>query len=169
MFENMAHVFAADPERSQLHITTRTKKGTIPAPEVMISGNDSLRRILPPFRFYWRPREPNFKGVDAVIRHGSHVWALQYTVSRAHRAATDGLTEVRKIMNHISGVKWHLVMVDSARLEAESARNAQKPTGDWVNIPVYACIMEFGIFNEQKLQQLGELFENVSKAYLANI
>ncbi len=159
MFENMAHVFAADPERSQLHITTRTKKGTIPDPEVMISGNDSLRHVHPPFRFYWQPREPNFKGVDAVIRHGSHVWALQYTVSRAHRDATDGLTEVRKIMNH----KWHLVMVGSTPLEAESARNAQKPTGDWANVPVYACIMEFGIFDEQKLQQLGELFENVSK------
>jgi hypothetical protein len=167
MFENMAHVFAADPERSPLQITTRNTKGdikgTIPAPKVMISGNDSLRHILSPYQFYWRPREPNFKGVDAIIRHGSNVWALQYTVSRAPRAATDGLSEVHKIMNFISGVKWHLVMVGSTRLEAESARNSQKLTGDWVTIPVYACIMEFGIFDDQKLQQLGELFDDVSQ------
>jgi hypothetical protein len=122
-----------------------------------------MRHILAPFHFYWRPRDPNFKGVDAVIRQGNTVWALQYTVSRAHRAATAGLNEVHKIMNFIGGVKWHLVMVGSTRLEAESARNSQKLTGNWANIPVHSCIMQFGIFSEQQLQQLGDLLDDVSK------
>jgi hypothetical protein len=116
-----------------------------------------------PFHFYWRPGEPNFKSVDAVIRQGNTVWALQYTVSRAHRAATAGLNEVHKIMNFVRGVKWHLFMVSSSRLEAESARNSQKLTDNWINTPVHACILQFGIFSEQQSHQLGDLLDDVSK------
>ena len=160
MFENMAHVVAADPARSSLQIYTSTKRDFIPAPKVMISGNDAMGHIHAPF--YWRPRETNFEGIDAVIRYGNSVWALQYTVSRAHRAATNGLTEVHNIMNWNRDVKWYLVMVGSTRWEAESARNSQRLTGKWASIPVYACVMQIGMFDEQKLQQLGDLLDDVS-------
>ena len=114
----------------------------------MISGNDAIKHIQSPFNFYWWPRETNFEGVDAVIRKGDNVWALQYTVSRAHRAATDGLTKVFGILNWKKGVKWHLVIVESASWEAESAQKSQRLTGNWAGTPVYACVMHFGVFDE---------------------
>ena len=92
MFEHMAHVFTADPGRSPLEIYIGSMKGTIPALQRMISGDDAIKHIQSPFNFYWRPQETNFEGVDAVIREGDNVWPLQY------RAATDGLTKVFGIL-----------------------------------------------------------------------
>ena len=88
--------------------------------------------------------------------------ALQYTVGRSHRDATNGLTEVCKTMNWTSKVKWHLVMIDATLLEAESARDSQKLTNTWDTTPVYACAVQLGVFDEQELQQLQDVFNDVS-------
>lgn len=44
--------------------------------------------------------------------------------------------------------------------EAESARDS---TDSWDTIPVYACVVKLGVFDEQKLQQLRDVFDDVSK------
>jgi hypothetical protein len=59
-----------------------------------------LKTIQPPFSFYWRPREPNFEGLDAVIRDHDTAWGVQYTIRAKHGSVTEGLTQVRKDMNH---------------------------------------------------------------------
>ena len=163
MFENIAHVIVADPKRSPLHTyDCNNRKLILPTPKEVTSGTTALGRIQQPFNFYWRPREPNFEGVDAVIRFGDEVWALQFTVSSYHRAATNGLTEVHKTMNHKRNFDYRLVMVGSTQSEAESARDSQKLTGQWAKTPVYACILPLCIFDTQKLQQLQDLFDDVS-------
>jgi len=48
-------------------------------------------------------------------------------------------------------------MIGATRSEAESTRDSQKLT-----TPVYACAVQFGVFDEQKLQ-LQDVFDNVSK------
>jgi len=134
----------------------------MPAPEEIISGN-SLRGIKREFRpFYWRSRGSNCEGVDSVLRCGDDVWVLQYTVSRPRRAATKGLNEVHKNMNLKYNIRWHLVMIGATRSEAESARDSQKLAHSWDKSPVYACAVQLGIFDEQKLQQLQDVFD-VSK------
>jgi hypothetical protein len=149
MFENMAHVMTA---------------GFMPAPEEMISGNSALKNLKSHFLpFYWRPRESNYEGVDAVLRYGDQIWALQYIVSRSHRAATDGLTEVYKNMNLIYKFKWPLVMIGATRSEADSARDSQKLTKPWNEISVYSCVVQLGAFDQERFQQLQEVFDDVSK------
>jgi hypothetical protein len=162
MFENMAHVVVGDPKRSRIKIyDDRNKEFSMPAPENMISGNTALRGLRKPFRsFYWRPRESNYEGVDSVLRCGDNIWALQYTVSRSHRAATKGLTDVRNTMNHISHVKWHLVMIGATPSEAESARDSQKLTDPWGSTPVYACVVQLGAFDQIKFQQFQDVLNN---------
>jgi len=165
MFENMAHVVVANSQRPRLEIYYKdNKEYNMPAPEVMISGNSALRGIKRAFRpFYWQPRETNYEGVDAVLRLGSDVWALQYTVSRSHRAATEGLNEIRKNMNLIHNVRGHLVMIGATRSEAESARDSQKLTYPWNETPGYACAVRLCVFDNQMLQQLQDVFDDVSK------
>ena len=164
IFENMAHVVVASPKRPQLKMYNgANREFSLPAPEEMISGNSALRGVKEQFRsFYWRPRESNYEGVDAVLRRGNDVWALQYTVSRSHRAATNGLTEVCKAMNQVRRVRWHLVMIGATLSEAESARDSQKLTDPWDKTPVYACAVKFGVFDDRELQQLQDVFDNVS-------
>jgi hypothetical protein len=163
MFENIAHVIFADRKRSPLHtFDCNSRKSTLPTPKEVISGTTALGRIRQPFDFYWRPRAPNFEGVDAVIRFGDEVWALQFTVSSYRRAATNGLAEVHKTMNHQRNVNYRLVMVGSTQSEAESARDSQNLTGQWAKTPVYACVLPLCIFDTQKLQQLQDLFDDVS-------
>jgi len=92
IFENMAHVVVPTRIGLDLKYITRLKKYFMPAPdhEEMISGNSALRGIKRGFRpFYWRPRDSDYESVDSVLRSGDDVWALQYTVSRSHRAATE--------------------------------------------------------------------------------
>jgi len=110
LFENMAHVVVADPQRSPLPIHINRTLTSIP-PSGMMICNAALIGIKAPFNFYWRPREANIKGIDAIICHNDTVWALQYTVCRSHRPVTQGLDEVRDSLNWKRKVKWHLVMV----------------------------------------------------------
>ena len=63
----------------------------IPPPQRFISGPHALKTIEEPFNFYWRPQEPNFPGLDALIRVDNTVWGLQYTMGKTRREATDGL------------------------------------------------------------------------------
>jgi len=53
-------------------------------------------------------------------------------------------------------------MVGSTQSEAESARDSQKLTDQWASTPVYACKLSFDIFDEQQLQQLQDIFSEVS-------
>jgi len=130
-FENYAHVKLSDPTRPpiQTHIGGVSNPLSIPAPKAVLAGSDALRKIQPPFDFYWRPREPNFEGIDGLIRVGNTVQVLQYTTSPSHRSATKGLEEIRKIMNHIRGVDWHFDIVGPELSVAKSARDSHKLTG----------------------------------------
>ena len=111
-FENYAHVRLSDPTRQPIPTRTRgaSNSSPIPVPKVMLSGSTALRNIQRPFNFYWRPREPNFEGLDSLICVGNTVRVQQFTTSSSHRSATKGLDEVYKIMNHIRG-HWDLDIV----------------------------------------------------------
>ncbi|KIL69443.1 hypothetical protein M378DRAFT_8092 [Amanita muscaria Koide BX008] len=67
LFEHYAHNRLSEPKCEQLG--AYTFDGTlhhIPVPARMIAGSTALKRIQPPYNFYWRPVQPNFKGVDAM-------------------------------------------------------------------------------------------------------
>ena len=82
IFESFAHIALSDPNRTPLRTYIGTKSGpAIPSPGRVISRSDALGKIQSPFDFYWHPREPNFPGVDALIRKGNKVWVLQYAIS----------------------------------------------------------------------------------------
>jgi hypothetical protein len=76
LFESYAHVVLSDPNRSPLptYIRNETAAPSIPPPNEIRSGSTALKTIQPPFSFYWRPREPNFEGLDAVIRDHDTAW-----------------------------------------------------------------------------------------------
>ena len=60
------------------HLTTYSRNEieppSIPLPNETKSGSTALKNIQPPFSFYWRPRESNFEGLDAIIRQVNVVW-----------------------------------------------------------------------------------------------
>ncbi|KAF8519742.1 hypothetical protein BU17DRAFT_47470 [Hysterangium stoloniferum] len=172
LFENYGHVCFSGPIPASLqgYLPGDPNPHPIPTPSRMISGTTALQTIQPPFNFYWRPLKPNFSGVDALIRSGNVVWALQFTISASHGSATKGLNEVSKIMNHKSGVEWRLVIVGPKRREAESARDRQVLTGRWEGTYVYACELPLGEFEENKQQQLQFNMNEVnSDYYLADL
>jgi len=113
------------PTRDVLHFKQMSLT-PIPTPATMMSGNTALKHYQAPFNFYWRPREVNFEGIDAVIRCGNEVWALQFTIGPTQHSAMEGLTQIYDLINHKRGVTWLLVMVSSTRSEAECARDSQK-------------------------------------------
>ena len=121
----------------------------------MISGITRLKNIQPPHDFYWRPVSPNFEGVDAIIRFGDDVWALQYTIGRKHKAATKGLVKIREDMDHKTDVTWHLVMVGSNLMDAKAVRDDQKLGDEWKwPTVVYASQLPMGQYNEYHPQSL---------------
>jgi hypothetical protein len=69
LFENYAHVVLSDPNRLPLttYIRNKTEPPSIPPPSEMKSGSTALKNIQLPFSFYWRPRESNLEGLDAII------------------------------------------------------------------------------------------------------
>jgi hypothetical protein len=173
MFENFAHVRFSDPKgiipmKGYLHGDPNAH--TIPTAP-MISGPSVLSSIQPPFNFYWRPLEPNFPGIDALIRVDYIVWALQFTISASHsrRTTTKGLDEVRKKMNHKGGVEWRLVMVCPTLQDAKSLRDRQALTGGWKNTPVYACELPLGRFDANQMEQLQGHFEEVSPIVITSL
>ena len=120
----------------------------------MLTDTDVLRKIQPPFDFYWRPREPNFKGIDGLIRVRNNVRALQYTNASSHRSATNGLEEIYKVMNHTSKIKWHFDVVGPELSYAESARNPPKLTGRWAATPISSPELQLGISDKQILERV---------------
>jgi len=139
VFEHAAHITLSNPNRPPLPTHTGGDVGpTIPPVRNMISGTDALRKIQPLFDFYWRPREANFPGVDALIRLDNDVWVLQYTISPRHGTATKGLNEVYRLMNHKQSVRWRLVILGSHLSDAESVRSRQQLTDGWEKMNVYA-------------------------------
>ena len=164
LFEHYAHNCLSKPNHEKLE--AYTLDGTlhhIPVPSRMIAGSTALKRIQPPHNFYWRPVEPNFKGVDAIIRFEDDVWVLQYTISGVHKPATDGLLEIRDGMNHKTGVKWHLVMVGSELRSAEEARDNQKLGEEWKwTTIVCASELPLGQFNEKHAKILDSILNEVS-------
>ena len=150
-FENCAHVRFSDPTRSRIptHIRGVSDPPSTPAPKTVLSGADALRNIKKPFNFYWRPRDPNFEGIDALIRVKNEIQVLQYTRSSSHGSTTNGLEEIRKRMNYKRNVNWHLVLVDPDLSLAESARDSHKLTGGWENTPIYSCQLDLGNMNRK--------------------
>ena len=164
LFEHYAHNCLSEPNHEKLG--AYTLDGTlhhIPVPSRMIAGSTALKRIQPPHNFYWRPVEPNFKGVNAIIRFEDDVWVLQYTISGVHKPATDGLLEIRDGMNDKTGVKWHLVMVGSELRSAEEARDNQKLGEEWKwTTIVCASELPLGQFDEKHAKILDSILNEVS-------
>ena len=74
-FEHAAHIIISNPNRPPLQTYIRgVARSPIPPANNMITGSTALSTIQPPFDFYWQPGEPNFPGVDALIRLGADVW-----------------------------------------------------------------------------------------------
>ncbi|KAF8344470.1 hypothetical protein F5887DRAFT_971403 [Amanita rubescens] len=168
LFEHYAHNRLSEPTRESLKAHSRDGKAhDIPVPAKIIAGSTALARIQPPCDFYWRPVKPNFKGVDAIIRDGNDVWALQYSISAKHIAATDGLIEIREGMNHKRNVKWHLVMIGSDLTNAMELRDHQELGDDWKwSTQVYASELPLGQFNELHAQRLETILENADDTVL---
>jgi len=112
----------------------------------MKSGSTALKDIQPPFNFYWRSREPNFG------RDGDTARGLQYTIRAKHGSVTEGLTQVRKNINHKWRLKFRVAMLGPEQADAESARDNQKLTGEWADTPISACVLPMGNVNELSLQ-----------------
>ena len=163
-FENYAHVRLSDPTRPliQTHIRSISNSPSIPAPKAVLVGSTALRKIQPPFYFYWRPREPNFEGADGVIRVGNAVRVQQYITSSSHRSATKGLEEIRRIMNHIRDVDWQLDIVGPGLSVAESARDSHKLTGRWAKTPIYASQLQIDKLDKQMLERILNEVNNTS-------
>jgi hypothetical protein len=156
LFENYAHAVLSDPNRAPLvtYIRNEIEAPYIPPPNNVISGSTALKNIRPPFSFYWRPRETNFEGLDAIIRDNNTVWGLQYTIRAKHGSALEGLIQIHKEMNHKRGVKYRLVMLGSEKTDAESARDNQKLTSAWAKTPISACVLPLGTVNEALLRRV---------------
>jgi hypothetical protein len=156
LFENYGHAVLSDPNRAPLatYIRDEIEAPSIPPPNNVISGSTALKNIRPPFSFYWRLRETNFEGLDAIIRHNNTVWGLQYTIRAKHGSVLEGLNQVRKEMNHKRGVKYRVAMLGSERADAESARDNQKLTGAWAKTPISACVLPLGTVNEALLRNV---------------
>jgi hypothetical protein len=168
LFEDYAHNRLSEPKQNPLE--AYSLDGTvhhIPVSDKMIVGSTALKRIQPPHNFYWRPVKPNFKGVDAIIRVDDDVWALQYTLSKEHKPATDGLLEIRDGMNHKRDVKWHLVMVGSELMNATEARDNQKLGEEWKwKTNIYASELPLGQFDEQHAKVFDTILNEVSTEQL---
>jgi hypothetical protein len=162
LFENYAHVCLSDPSRNalQAYLQNETNPQLIPAPAEIIAGNTALRNIKEPYDFYWQPRESNFPGIDAVIRKGNVVWALQLTISDSHSPATEGLTEIYGMMKQTTNIEWYVVIVGPNRNKAESARDRQKLGGQWMNKSIYACELPLGKFTGSALQRLQNILHD---------
>ncbi|KAF8519144.1 hypothetical protein BU17DRAFT_47954 [Hysterangium stoloniferum] len=167
VFESYARVRFSGPNPASLqgYLPGDPNPHPIPTPSRMISGTTALQTIQSPFNFYWRPREPNFKGVDALIRSDNIVWALQFTISASHGSATKGLNQVSKLMNHKRNVEWRLVIVGPEMGEAECARDRQALTGRWKGTYVYACALPLGKLKENEQQHLELNMNEVSSDY----
>ncbi|KAF8520015.1 hypothetical protein BU17DRAFT_47299 [Hysterangium stoloniferum] len=167
VFESYARVRFSGPNPASLqgYLPGDPNPHPIPTPSRVISGTTALQTIQSPFNFYWRPRESNFKGVDALIRSDNIVWALQFTISASHSSATKGLDEVSKIMNHKRDVEWRLVIVGPNMRGAESARDRQVLTGRWKDTYVYACELPLGEFEENEQQQFEFNMNEVNSDY----
>ena len=110
--------------------------------------------MRPPFNLYWQPREPNFAGIDTIVRINNVVWALQFTISGSHRSAIDGLELIRENMGHKRGVEWRLVIVGPDLTEAKFARDHHDLGGRWEATRIYACELPLGNLSENTINQL---------------
>lgn len=164
LFESYAHVLLSKPTRQPLEAflsdDPTPNPHLIPVPRELISG--SLTNIQTPYDFYWRPREPNFPDVDALIRKDNIVWALQFTIGPSSSSTTEGLTRVFSQMNHKTGVEWKLVIVGLNRHDLAIARDQHRLDGEWQNVPVYTCELPLGEFNEVDMQELQKTLDEVS-------
>jgi hypothetical protein len=84
LFENYAHVCFSGPNNISFHeyLGGKANSYQIPATNAVITGSTALKTIQRPFSFYWRPLEPGFDGVHALIRSNNVVWVLQFVISR---------------------------------------------------------------------------------------
>ena len=164
LFKNYAHICFSAPNYTPFvgYLPNDPNPHTISTARQIITGSTKLKNIQGPFNFYWQPREPHFPGVDAIIRSGDIVWALQFTISSSHKPATEGLNWLYKVMNHKTDVDWRLVIVGPDLDVAKSARDQQNLTVRWGKINIYACELPLGCFDEDKLQQLQVNLNKVS-------
>ena len=165
LFENYANVCFSGPNNISFHeyLSGNPNSYQIPTTNVVISGSTALKTIQPPFSFYWRPQEPNFDGVHALIRFNNVVWVLQFVISCPCSSVTKGLDKVFEIMNQKTDVKWNLVIVSpDKRAAVEFAHNRHILTGQWERIRVYICELPLDTFTEENVQQLSANLNEVS-------
>ena len=165
LFENYANVCFSGPNNISFHeyLSGNPNSYQIPTTNVVISGSTALKTIQPPFSFYWRPQEPNFDGIHALIRFNNVVWVLQFVISCPCSSVTKGLDKVFEIMNQKTDVKWNLVIVSpDKRAVVEFAHNRHILTGQWERIRVYICELPLDTFTEENVQQLSANLNEVS-------
>lgn len=172
LFENYAHVCFSGPNHISFHEYPCEKPNSyqIPTINTVITGSTALKTIQPPFSFYWRPQEPNFDGVHALIRSNNVVWVLQFVISCPCSSVTKGLDKVFEIMNHKTNVEWNLVIVNLYKWTAvRFFQNHQILTGKWKKMRVYMCELPLDKFTEENVQQLQASLNEVSKYSEYNI
>jgi len=165
LFENYAHVCFSCPNNISFHeyLGGNANSYQIPTTNAVITGSTALKIIQPPFSFYWRPQEPSFDGVHALVRSNNVVWVLQFVISRPCSSVTKGLDKVFEVMNHKTNVEWNFVIVSLVRrAKAEFSQNHQILTGRWERIHVYICELPLDTFTEDNVQQFRANMNEVS-------
>jgi len=172
LFENYAYICFAGPNNISFQEYPGGKPNLyqIPTTNVVITGSTALKTIQPPFSFYWRPQEPYFNGVHALIRSNNVVWVLQFVISRPCGSVTKGLDKVFEVMNYKTDVEWNLVIVSpDKRAAVEFSQNHQILTGQWERIRVYVCELPLDTFTEDNVQRLRANLNEVSTYSRYNI
>ena len=166
LFKSYAHAYFSTPNQPPLDGYLRRGRNPhhIPIPTRAVIGSNALKDIQLPFNFYWRSQGPGFSGVDALIRSGDVVWALQFTSTRASCSsgtATEGLDDVFEIMKNEGVVTWHLVIVALDLSSAGVCRDQQKLTGRWKRMRIYACELPLRRFDEDQQEHLQAMLDEV--------
>ena len=78
---------------------------------------------------------------------------LQYTISRNHRSADEGILEVRRLMDCKTGVRWYLVILGSKLADAENARSELASRQS--SVTVYAGELPFQ-WDERLFEEVGK-------------
>ena len=77
-------------------------------------------------RFYWKPSQRDFPGVDAVLVNKKRVFALQISVSKTHRDAFGGLLQIKTNLHEdLKDFTLYLVFVSNAIETGQFLRDAE--------------------------------------------
>jgi hypothetical protein len=158
LYENYCHFLFSSHGRHCSLPTSPEALIPVPIAPETTGGRTMLRNLPSNFvtPFYWRPRNANFAGIDALIHVGDTVWALQYMISSRHSSAINDFKELRDCIGHRRQVSnWHLVIVapelNTALVLVDRERRTEA-SGDWPALKIFACQVEYGLFSMKATQ-----------------